>query len=151
MIALHAASAADAPPLPFAATSEDETDADSSALPYRWDYDDDDPLRFLPLIWLSVPLLIANLLLAKDQTIFAEDRYLLFLSPFALWLIAEGVVWLWALWKGKRLKHLSDEHPFAGIGGLLVTVAVGAVLYAAVFVTLGGLRVVKALAQARRE
>ncbi|MFN8444599.1 MAG: glycosyltransferase family 39 protein [Caldilineaceae bacterium] len=87
---------------------------------YAWDYDDDDPLRFLPLIWLGVPLLIANLLLVKDQTIFAEDRYLLFLVPFLLWIVAEGVVWLWTLVRHKRLTTLPHHYPFAGVGGLLV-------------------------------
>lgn len=45
-------------------------------------------------LWLGIPLLIANLLLANSDSIFAEDRYLLFLAPFALWAIARGVITL---------------------------------------------------------
>lgn len=43
-------------------------------------------------VWLGVPLLIGNLLLARDSTVFAEDRYFLFLAPFVLWAIAEGAL-----------------------------------------------------------
>jgi 4-amino-4-deoxy-L-arabinose transferase-like glycosyltransferase len=37
------------------------------------------------LIWIGMPLLIANLLLGRSRSIFAEDRYLVFLAPFILW------------------------------------------------------------------
>ena len=47
------------------------------------------------LLWLGLPLLIGNLLLASNATIFREDRYFLYLAPFALWAIARGVVILW--------------------------------------------------------
>lgn len=43
-------------------------------------------------LWLGLPLLIANILLSRSGSIFDEDRYLLFLAPFALWAIARGVV-----------------------------------------------------------
>ena len=38
--------------------------------------------------WLGAPLLVGNLLLSRNDTIFAEDRYFLFLVPFVLWGIA---------------------------------------------------------------
>ncbi len=44
------------------------------------------------LLWLGLPLLIGNLLLASNATIFREDRYFLYLAPFALWAIARGAV-----------------------------------------------------------
>jgi uncharacterized membrane protein len=43
-------------------------------------------------LWLGIPLLIANLLLARSRSIFAQDRYLLFLAPFLLWAAARGIV-----------------------------------------------------------
>jgi uncharacterized membrane protein len=45
-------------------------------------------------LWIGVPLLIGNLLLITSATVFAEDRYFLFLAPFVLWAIARGVVML---------------------------------------------------------
>lgn len=53
------------------------------------------------LVWLGVPLLIGNLLLTRSDSVFAEDRYFLFLAPFLLWAVARGVVivnqrWRWA-------------------------------------------------------
>jgi len=56
--------------------------------------------RLLLLLWLGAPLLIANLLLAKSGSVFGEDRYLLFLAPFALWAIARGVVIIGQRWRG---------------------------------------------------
>lgn len=44
------------------------------------------------LLWLATPLLIGNLLLARSASVFAEDRYFLFLAPFALWAVARGAV-----------------------------------------------------------
>jgi len=51
------------------------------------------------LLWIGVPLLIGNLLLAVSDTIFAEDRYFLFLAPFVLWAVARGVVVLGERWR----------------------------------------------------
>jgi len=51
------------------------------------------------LIWLSVPLLVANILLSRSGSIFREDRYLLFLAPFVLWSIARGAVVLGQRWR----------------------------------------------------
>lgn len=42
--------------------------------------------------WIETPLLIGNLLLAVSDTVFAEDRYFLFLAPFFLWAVARGAV-----------------------------------------------------------
>lgn len=42
-------------------------------------------------LWFGVPLLVANLLLTRNRSIFNEDRYLLFLAPFGLWAIARGI------------------------------------------------------------
>jgi 4-amino-4-deoxy-L-arabinose transferase-like glycosyltransferase len=49
--------------------------------------------------WLGAPLLVGNLLLARNDTIFAEDRYFLYLAPFALWAIARGAVALGTRWR----------------------------------------------------
>jgi 4-amino-4-deoxy-L-arabinose transferase-like glycosyltransferase len=49
--------------------------------------------------WLGAPLLAGNLLLSRNDTIFAEDRYFLFLVPFALWAIARGVIVLGERWR----------------------------------------------------
>ena len=49
--------------------------------------------------WLGVPLLVGNLLLARNDTVFAEDRYFLFLAPFALWAVARGAVALGEWWR----------------------------------------------------
>ncbi len=43
------------------------------------------------LLWIGVPLLIGNGLLARMATVFAEDRYFLFLAPWVLWAVARGV------------------------------------------------------------
>ncbi len=51
------------------------------------------------LLWLGTPLLIGNLLLAVSDTVFAEDRYFLFLAPFFLWAVARGVVVLGERWR----------------------------------------------------
>jgi len=48
------------------------------------------------LLWIGSPLLIGNLLLATSDTVFKEDRYFLFLSPFVLWTVARGCVALGA-------------------------------------------------------
>ena len=50
-------------------------------------------------LWIGVPFLIANVLLSRSDSVFREDRYLLFMAPFALWAIARGVVAI-----GRRLK-----------------------------------------------
>ncbi|MEZ4612595.1 MAG: hypothetical protein R2838_20515 [Caldilineaceae bacterium] len=50
-------------------------------------------------LWIGTPLLIANLLLSRSDSIFAEDRYLLFLAPFVLWAIARGAVALGDRWR----------------------------------------------------
>lgn len=58
--------------------------------------------HLLAPLWLALPLLIGNLLLSRTDTVFAEDRYFLFLTPFVLWLVAQGIVRLgqWQLWLG---------------------------------------------------
>jgi hypothetical protein len=43
-------------------------------------------------LWLGTPLLIANIMLSRSGSIFDEDRYLIFLTPFVLWAVARGVV-----------------------------------------------------------
>ncbi|MDQ3249957.1 MAG: glycosyltransferase family 39 protein [Chloroflexota bacterium] len=57
------------------------------------------PDRAWLLIWIATPLLIGNLLLSRDQSVFAEDRYFLFVAPFALWTIARGVIALGQRWR----------------------------------------------------
>ncbi len=46
--------------------------------------------RLWLLLWVGVPLLVANLLLSSSGSIFSEDRYLIFMAPFVLWAIARG-------------------------------------------------------------
>ena len=45
-------------------------------------------------LWLGIPLLIGNVLLASSASVFAEDRYFLFLTPFLLWAVARGAITL---------------------------------------------------------
>ena len=47
--------------------------------------------RLWLILWIGVPLLVANLLLGRSDSIFDEDRYLLFLAPLVLWAIARGI------------------------------------------------------------
>ncbi len=46
------------------------------------------------LLWIGLPLLVGNLLLATSDSVFAEDRYFLFVVPFILWAAARGLVCL---------------------------------------------------------
>ena len=55
--------------------------------------------RIWLLIWIGVPLLVANILLSRSGSVFREDRYLLFMGPFVLWAIARGVVTLGERWR----------------------------------------------------
>src|SRR5690606_33716580 len=50
-------------------------------------------------LWIGIPLLIANILLTRSSSIFAEDRYLLFMAPFMLWCIARGAIALGSWWR----------------------------------------------------
>lgn len=50
-------------------------------------------------VWIGAPLLIGNLLLSRDETVFAEDRYFIFMTPFVLWAVARGIVLLGQRWK----------------------------------------------------
>ena len=50
------------------------------------------PDRLFLWTWIATPLIIGNLLLSRNATIFAEDRYFLFLAPFVLWAAARGIV-----------------------------------------------------------
>ncbi len=51
--------------------------------------------RLYLLTWLVVPLLVGNLLLARDGTVFAETRYFIFLAPAVAVTWAHGIDWLW--------------------------------------------------------
>jgi hypothetical protein len=73
------------------------------------------PARPWLWLWLGIPLLVGNLLLATSTTIFAEDRYFLFLTPFALWAVARGSM------------ALGQRQPWLGWG----TAATAVVLLAA--------------------
>ena len=55
--------------------------------------------RLFLLLWLAGPLIVGGVLLAASGSIFAEDRYFLFVGPFALWAIARGVVVLTSWWR----------------------------------------------------
>ncbi len=65
-------------------------------------------------LWLLVPLALGGLLLARDQTIFAETRYFIFLVPALClaWARALAALWRWR-WP-------------AGLAGLAVVVGVTA-------------------------
>ena len=61
------------------------------------------PARTWLLFWIAIPLLIGNLLQSRSASIFAEDRYFLFLVPFVLWAAARGTIllgerWQWLGW-----------------------------------------------------
>ena len=45
-------------------------------------------------LWLGVPWLVANVLLARSSSIFSQDRYLIFMAPFFLWATARGIATL---------------------------------------------------------
>ena len=67
------------------------------------------PARLYLLLWLGIPLLIGNLLLSRSDSVFAEDRYFIFLAPFLLWAVARGIV------------LVGERAPWAGVGsGVLV-------------------------------
>ncbi len=50
------------------------------------------PDRVWLWLWIGVPLLIGNILLSRSASVFAEDRYFLFIAPFVLWALARGIV-----------------------------------------------------------
>ena len=74
------------------------------------------PARLYLLLWLGIPLLIGNVLLSRSDSVFAEDRYFIFLAPFLLWAVARGIVMV-----GARV-------PWVGLisGGLVIGLLVGA-------------------------
>lgn len=55
--------------------------------------------RIWLLLWIGTPLLIGNLLLSRDQSVFREDRYFIFVAPFVLWAIARGIVLIGQRWR----------------------------------------------------
>ncbi|MCX6048491.1 MAG: glycosyltransferase family 39 protein [Chloroflexi bacterium] len=68
-------------------------------------------------LWLGVPLLIGNLLLHFNDTVFVEDRYFIFIAPFALWALARGAI------------AVGQQSRIAGwLGGLAAVVLLGAAL-----------------------
>lgn len=74
------------------------------------------PSRLYLLLWLGIPLLIGNLLLSRSASVFAEDRYFIFLAPFLLWAVARGIVVV-----GERVPWVG-----VGIGIFLIGVLLGA-------------------------
>ena len=58
----------------------------------------DSPDRLFLLLWIGLPLLLGGGLQATNQAVFREDRYFLFLAPFALWAVARGGVALSQRW-----------------------------------------------------
>lgn len=60
------------------------------------------PVRGWLLLWIGIPLLIGNILQSRSASIFAEDRYFLFIVPFVLWALARGIVMIGLLlrWLG---------------------------------------------------
>ncbi len=51
------------------------------------------------LLWIGIPLLIGNLLQSRDQSVFGEDRYFIFVAPFVLWALARGIVLIGQRWR----------------------------------------------------
>jgi len=79
-----------------------EARKESDAVPVRFHFFSQSTFRLDRLwlwIWIGVPLLIGNLLLSRDETVFAEDRYFIFMAPFVLWAVARGIVLLGQRWK----------------------------------------------------
>ena len=70
------------------------------------------PDRLFLLAWLGTPLLVGNLLLARNDTVFAEDRYFLYLAPFALWAVARGAAVI-AQYAGQLVGHACSVTRFA--------------------------------------
>jgi hypothetical protein len=69
------------------------------------------PARLYLLLWLGIPLLIGNLLLSRSDSVFAEDRYFIFLAPFLLWAVARGIVIV-----GERIPWVGVMIGVLGIG-----------------------------------
>lgn len=67
------------------------------------------------VLWIGLPLLTGNLLQAVSSTVFAEDRYWLFLTPFVLWAIARGVVTI-----GERFGWIGGVSGVSSCGLLLL-------------------------------
>ncbi len=78
------------------------------------------PVGLLLLLWSLPPLAIAGLLQATNANIFKEDRYYLFLAPFALWAGARGIVALarWQGWAGWGSAALAGGLLAAALPGL---------------------------------
>ncbi|MBX3016170.1 MAG: glycosyltransferase family 39 protein [Caldilineaceae bacterium] len=68
------------------------------------------PARLFLWLWIGLPLLIGNLLLSRSNSVFAEDRYFIFVAPFVLWALARGIVQVGARWS------------WLGIGSSLVVI-----------------------------
>jgi len=69
--------------------------------------------RLFLAAWLGAPLLAGNLLLARNDTIFAEDRYFLYLAPFVLWAVARGAIVLGNELSGGLRHRGSARHSVA--------------------------------------
>lgn len=66
----------------------------------------------LLVVWIGVPLLLGNLLLASNDAVFKEDRYHIYLVPFVLWAIAFGChhltrIRLWLGWTAGTVSILA--------------------------------------------
>ena len=78
--------------------------------------------RLFLLAWLGAPLLVGNLLLARNDTIFAEDRYFLYLVPFALWAVARGAVVLGDGLSGVLRHRVSSRNSVSGRNSVSIAV-----------------------------
>jgi hypothetical protein len=56
-----------------------------------------------PGFWLTLPLLLGGLLLARDRTVFAEARYFIFLVPALCLAWGRALAWLWGRWRAVGL------------------------------------------------
>ncbi len=70
-------------------------------------------------LWVGMPVLLGNLMLAGNESVFGEDRYFLFVAPFALWAAARGALvggdWLATFTRtaGGRTRSLVRWTPIA--------------------------------------
>lgn len=78
--------------------------------------------RLFIALWLLIPLLIGGVMLATTASVFGEDRYFLFLAPFALWAIARGAIALTEI-----------AHPATRALGWLGASTLAIALFAALF------------------
>jgi hypothetical protein len=86
-------------------------------------------------LWVLGPVLVGNLMLAGNESVFAEDRYFLFVAPFALWGVARGALALGELafagGTGRATAQEAAAHGSSNVLGWLPVSIMALVLLAA--------------------